>query len=251
MRIQKLNWAGINLSLNDRSVLIDAVDDFSYYQPILGDAVNTVLKFSDTIAADYILFTHLHNDHFDSKLIRKCLKPSGKIIVWSALYEKVRHHFEEFEMIVLETDEPFAENGIVFKPVYAMDGIGDIQCSWIVEGEGKRIFHGGDTIWHNQFWKLGKNNGPIDYAFLPVNGVRVAFPMIGLEYSAVPASMDLEQALNAAKLLHAGKLIPIHYGLFEHPIHYQPQHFGDEDLKKLSLKTAQPYQILNDGTWLD
>ncbi|SFN01780.1 L-ascorbate metabolism protein UlaG, beta-lactamase superfamily [Chryseobacterium oleae] len=251
MEIQKLNWAGIKLVSGGKTVLIDAVEDFSYYKPVLGDAVEKLLVFSEDLQADYILFTHMHLDHFDKKMIEKCLKKEGKLIVYSGLEEIVRKYVGDVEMIVLDLNETFTENNITFKPVFAMDGVGEIQSSWIVEDPQTKIFHGGDTIWHNQFWKLGKENENIDYAFLPVNGVVVNFEVIGLEYSPVPASMDLEEAFTAAHLLHAGKLVPIHYGLFEHEKFYLPKKFDQQDLQRLSEETGQEYIILEDGKILD
>ena len=250
MEIQKLNWAGIQLSANDKIIWIDGVEDFSFYKPVIGDALKKTLFFSDKIKADYILFTHLHLDHFDIGLIRKSLKDDGKIIVYSALTDKIRKHLKDTDIISLELDEVFTEAGIHFKPVFAMDGIGEIQCSWIIDNGNTKIFHGGDTIWHNQFWRLGKENPNIDYAFLPVNGVIVNFPMIGLEYSPVPASLTPEQAFAAAHLLHASYLVPIHYGLFEHAPYYLPQKFTEKDLEILSDKTRQPYIVLEDGEYL-
>lgn len=247
MEIQKLNWAGIKLTSQNKTILIDAVEDFSYYKPVLGDALDKLIVFSDEVQADYILFTHLHLDHFDKSIIEKCLKKDGKLIVYSGLEQLVRKYTENVEMIVLNLNETFTENNITFKPVYAMDGVGEIQSSWIVEDQDTKIFHGGDTIWHNQFWKIGKENQHIDYAFLPVNGVVVNFEVIGLEYSPVPASLNLKEAFAAAHLLHARKLVPIHYGLFAHEKYYVPQLFDDKGLKETSAEVEQAYFILKDG----
>ena len=250
MKIQKLNWAGIKLSVAEKTILIDAVEDFSYYKPVIGEALQHTLLFTDETQADYIVFTHLHLDHFDRGLIQKCLKPSGSVIVYAPLVEKVKQHLGNLKIVALDLDEVFEAAGIKFKPVFAMDGIGDVQCSWIIEAEGSKIFHGGDTIWHNQFWRLGKENEGIEYAFLPANGVTVHFPMIGLPYSPIPASLTLEQAFVAAHLLKARKFVPIHYGLFEHEAYYIPQKFTSEDLVRLSSKIQQAYLTLPDGAYL-
>ncbi|MGG5208034.1 MBL fold metallo-hydrolase [Chryseobacterium sp. MIQD13] len=251
MEIQKLNWAGIKIVSGGKTVLIDAVEDFSYYKPVLGEAVENLLTFSDDLQADYILFTHLHLDHFDKSIIEKCLKKDGKLIVYSELAERVKKYTGDTEMIVLDLNEVFTENNITFKPVFAMDGVGEIQSSWIIEDQDTKIFHGGDTIWHNQFWKLGQENPDIDYAFLPVNGVVVNFEIIGLEFSQIPASLDLEQAFVATHLLHARKLVPIHYGLFEHEQFYIPKKFEQNDLETFSEKIGQEYIILKDGQILN
>jgi len=250
MEIEKLNWAGIRLTSHHKTILIDAVEDFSYYKPVLGDAVENLLEFSGHIQADFILFTHMHLDHFDKGVIRKCLKKDGKLIVYAGLESIVKKILDDVEIIVLDLDETFTENNITFKTVFAMDGVGEIQSSWIVDDGTTKIFHGGDTIWHNQFWKLGKENPNIDYVFLPVNGVVVNFEIIGLEYSPVPASLNLKEAFAAAHLLHAKKLVPIHYGLFAHEKCYIPQIFDDQDLKNISEEIGQEFMILKDGAIL-
>lgn len=250
MEIQKLNWAGVKLTSHNKNILIDAVEDFSYYKPVLGDAAENLIEFSDHVQADYILFTHMHLDHFDKGVIRKCLKKDGKLIIYARLEPIVRKLVPDVEMIVLDLDEPFTENNITFKPVFAMDGVGEIQSSWIVDDGDTKIFHGGDTIWHNQFWKLGKENPNIDYTFLPVNGVVVNFEIIGLEYSPIPASLNLKEAFAAAHLLNARKLVPIHYGLFAHEKCYIPQVFDEQDLKNISEEIGQEYLILKDGAML-
>lgn len=251
MEIQKLNWAGIKLTTSGKVILIDAVEDFSAYEPALGKPKDKTITFSNTLKADFILFTHLHFDHFDLGLISKCLQPTGKVIAFASLVEELKELASQVEVIFLNLDEVYTESGIIFKPVFAMDGIGDKQCSWIVEGGRIKIFHGGDTIWHNQFWRLGKENQAIDYAFLPANGVTVNFTVVGLEYSPILASMNLEQAFAAAKLLHAKKLIPIHYGLFDQEPYYIPTSFTSADVKNLADSIEQEYLLLEDGQQLE
>ncbi len=244
MQIQKLNWAGIKLTCNDQTILIDAVENFKPYFAVLGEPQTPLIPFTDETKADYILFTHLHLDHFDTGVIDKCLKPDGKLICYSKLQPVISRLYER--VIYLDTNEVFEENGIVFKAAFSLDGIGEEQTAWIISDNDTKIFHGGDTIWHNQFWKTGKENENIDYAFLPVNGVVVNFQMVGLEYSSVPAAMTLEQAFNAAKLLHARELIPIHYGKFATK-YYQPDDLTSADFAQQAEKTGQAYRIVEDG----
>lgn len=247
MKIQKLNWAGIKIACGDKTVLIDAVEDYKPYFPVLGDPQTPLILFTDTVKADYILFTHLHLDHFDVSVIAKCLKEDGKIISHSRFEKKVSKLNKQ--VVYLDYDETFEENGIIFKSVFSLDGIGDEQTAWIVEYKETKIFHGGDTIWHNQFWKLGRENPGIDLAFLPINGAIADFQMIGLEYSSVPVSLTLEEAFNAAKLLHAKQLIPIHYGKFATQF-YQPETVSGNDFNRLSMDLKQPFQILEDGQFI-
>lgn len=247
MKIQKLNWAGIKLECGNKTILIDAVENFKPYFVVLGNPQTPVVPFADTTKADYILFTHLHLDHFDVSVIEKCLRPNGKIIGYKKL-EKIISKLNK-PTVYLDNDETFQDNNIIIKSVFSLDGIGEEQTAWIVEHEDTKIFHGGDTIWHNQFWKLGKENSDIDFAFLPINGAIVNFQIIGLEYSTVPASLMLEEAFNAAKLLHAKKLVPIHYGKFSTQF-YQPKEVSEKDFTALAKKIEQPYHILEDGNFI-
>lgn len=247
MKIQKLNWAGIKLECGDAVVLMDAVENFKPYFPVLGNPLTPLLQFTKEVKADYVLFTHLHLDHFDPGVVEKCLKPDGKIIGYKKHEKEIAKLNRQF--VLLDTDESFEENGIVFKAVYSHDGIGEEQIAWIVTYGDTTVFHGGDTIWHNRFWKLARENAGINYAFLPINGAIVNFQLVGLEYSTVPASLTPEQAFNAAKLLHAKWLVPMHYGKFATPL-YQPSDTGEAILQTLSEQLQQPYILLNDGEYL-
>jgi L-ascorbate metabolism protein UlaG (beta-lactamase superfamily) len=247
MNIQKLNWAGIKLECGDKTILIDAVENFKPYYVVLGNPKTPIVPFADSTKADFILFTHLHLDHFDISVIEKCLKPDGKIICYKK-FEKTISKLNK-PTVYLDNDEIFQENDIIIKSVFSLDGIGEEQTAWIVEYNGTKIFHGGDTIWHNQFWKLGKENLNIDFAFLPINGAVVNFQIIGLEYSTVPASLTLEEAFNAAKLLHAKELVPIHYEKFSTQF-YQPREVSENDFAMLAEKIKQSYLILKDGEFI-
>jgi len=248
MKIQKLNWAGLKLECGNRAVLIDAVENFKPYFPVLGNPLTPIVNFTDDFKVDYILFTHLHLDHFDVSVVDKCLKAEGKVIGYKKHEKEIIKLNRNF--ILLDNDESFEENGISFKSVYSLDGIGEEQTAWIVSYKGISVFHGGDTIWHNQFWKIGKANKNINYAFLPINGAIVNFQIIGLEYSTVPASLTPEQAFNAAKLLHAEILVPIHYGKFATSF-YQPTNTSNDVLDYLSNLIDQPFQLLQDGDYLN
>lgn len=247
MKIQKLNWAGIKLQYGDITVLIDAVENFKPYFPVLGNPLTPLVKFTEEVRADYILFTHLHLDHLDISVIEKCLKPNGKIIGYKKLGKEILKLNKP--TVLLDTNESYEADGVSFKAVYSLDGVGEEQTAWIVGDGTTKIFHGGDTIWHNQFWKMGKENPGIDFAFLPINGAIVNFQIIGLEYSTIPASLDPEQAFNAAKLLHAKTLVPIHYGKFTTPL-YQPADTSEETLNRFSELIKQPYRLLDDGAVL-
>jgi L-ascorbate metabolism protein UlaG (beta-lactamase superfamily) len=106
---------------------------------------------------------------------------------------------------------PFAATAIP-----AVDGFGDPQVSWIVEADGVRIFHGGDTLYHGWWWRARMRAGAIDHAFLPVNAPIVSLPH-RQPASPHPAVMTGAQAAAAAQLLGAREAIPIHYDTINNP----------------------------------
>jgi L-ascorbate metabolism protein UlaG (beta-lactamase superfamily) len=80
------------------------------------------------------------------------------------------------------------------------------------------LFHGGDTLWHGCFWKIARLHGPVDIAFLPINGAVIE--VSGLKPSGIEAVMTPEQAAAAAAILGARLACPIHYGMFHRPPTY-------------------------------
>ena len=115
------------------------------------------------------------------------------------------------------TDGPFT-----ITAVPASDGFGDPQVSWVVEADGTRILHAGDTLFHGWWWLIGMRCGPIDVAFLPVNGAVADLPH-RQPPSPLPACMDPQQAAVAASLLRARLAVPIHYGAIHSPAGATPR----------------------------
>jgi L-ascorbate metabolism protein UlaG (beta-lactamase superfamily) len=106
--------------------------------------------------------------------------------------------------------EPVLLGDFTATPVPATDGYGDAQVSWIVSGGGRRILHCGDTLWHGTWWRIGRQYGPFDAAFLPINGARFEWRK---PVSDVPAVLTPEQAVAAAIIVGAKLVVPIHYGV--------------------------------------
>ena len=95
-------------------------------------------------------------------------------------------------------------------PVPASDGYGDLQVSWVISGGGRRIFHGGDTMMHGGWWRVGRQFGAFDAAFLPINGAAFSWRQPATDE---PAVLTPKQAVAAATILGAERIVPIHYGI--------------------------------------
>ncbi|SFF06024.1 L-ascorbate metabolism protein UlaG, beta-lactamase superfamily [Chitinophaga sp. CF118] len=246
MKVQRLGWAGVKVTTGDLCILIDPVENFANIKTFVLDIPDADYRFSHLGQADYILLTHLHTDHYDAGLIRRILKPGGKLISSVMVANKLLE--DGFDnVLALETDQTYNAGAASFTPVFAMDGIGDKQVSWVVSDAEHRILHGGDTIWHNQFWSIGEKFSPFDVVFLPVNGAVMHFKK---PFSPVPATLTPLQAVAAANILSAGVLVPIHYGFTKTGVYEEfPNVVGV--LQSNAEQLNVPLKLLQAGEGLD
>lgn len=226
MEIQRLNWAGLRLVHGDTTLFVDAIQEVSGWSgPGMDEA--TLKKQLVPLAADtpqrHALITHHHGDHADPDALRPFFRDDSRLVcardvadrlAWRGRPPLTTHVVSLHEPVFLS---PWEATFVAF-PVPAVDGLGDPQVSWVIEAGGRRIFHGGDTIWHGHFPFIGRAYGPFDAAFLPVNGVlfRRGFFRDNLE----PATLTPEQAAMAAHLLGAHTLVPIHFKMFRNDTDY-------------------------------
>lgn len=214
MKLQRLSWAGLKVESNGQILLIDAVQN---YQRGASIGPEKPFQFVENTAADVVLITHLHSDHYDHEAIRAVLKPEGRFVVSEQIATEVTN--DGFAPLALALNTPQQIGNFTVTAVFAMDGVGDKQVSWVIEADGQRILHGGDTMWHNQFWQLGKTWQHFDAVFLPVNGAVVNIPRV--EPSPVPITLTPIQAITVTRLLHADVLVPIHYGFHKEGMYHQ------------------------------
>ncbi len=214
MKLQRLSWAGLKVESGGQILLIDAVQN---YQRGASIGPENPFEFVENTRADVALITHLHSDHYDPEAIRAVLKPEGRFVVSEQIAGEVTS--DGFTPVALELNKPHQIGNFTITPVFAMDGVGDKQVSWVIEADGQRILHGGDTMWHNQFWQLGKSWQHFNAVFLPVNGAVVNIPRV--EPSPVPITLTPIQAVTVTRLLHSDVLVPIHYGFHKEGMYHQ------------------------------
>lgn len=202
-RIRRLSWAGIQLTLGDAALFIDPLTDPAVWEEALPGPLVPV----EPSAENYVLITHRHPDHCDPAAIRAVLGVRGTLAYPA---EAGPPPVEGVRLRASPLHAPQILGDFTATPVPAADGYGDPQVSWVVAAGGRRIFHGGDTQWHGHWWHVGRQLGPFDAAFLPINGARFSWRQPA---SDIPAVLTPEQAVAAAIVLGARKLVPIHYGV--------------------------------------
>ncbi|MDQ0061377.1 MBL fold metallo-hydrolase [Paenibacillus harenae] len=212
MIIQRLPWAGIRISEGDIVIVIDPI---SRILEEFGGAHEPMYPLSFFGNADAVLITHLHEDHFDPDAIIKAYGAAIPVYVPNEVAETARAAgLTNVNGVAVGTS--FEIGGDVkVTALPSVDGLGDVQSAWVVEGGGRKVIHCGDTLWHGFWWGFAKNYGPFDAAFLPVNGAVLRLP--GMMPSGQPICLTPEQAVAAAAILGAVRLVPIHYGTMQNP----------------------------------
>lgn len=205
LRVQRLAWAGIRLQLPQATLFIDPLVNPDAWGTALGDRLVPV---DDSVGETSVLITHTHSDHFDAHAVADALGRGGVLAYPAGTQPLPMPAGARARPSALW--EPQLLGDFTATPVPASDGYGDTQVSWVVAAGGRRIFHGGDTLWHGHWWRIGRQFGPFDAVFLPINGARFGWRQ---PVSGQPGVLTPEQAVAAATILGARTLVPIHYGI--------------------------------------
>ena len=262
MKVRWLGWAGVEIEAEGASVVVDPLADPGATFAALGDGAAKVelppvlpaLARGDAVAG---LVSHLHRDHTDAGALAAALADSA------AVHEPARPGGSDFENLALAQAnaeleqaglhrklamawESFEAGPFTLTALPAVDGLGDPQVSWLVEADGLRVLHLGDTIFHGFWWRMAQRHGPFDVVFAPVNGAVVDFPHLQPP-SPFAAAMEPEQAAMAGEALGAGTLIPMHYGGFESDPFYLPVADPIERFRTATEERSYDVRILEPG----
>jgi L-ascorbate metabolism protein UlaG (beta-lactamase superfamily) len=241
LRIQRLSWAGVKLELGSRTLLIDAWTDSAIWGPSWTEPVVPVQVSTPTCSA---LITHLHNDHFDPPLLKTALGANGFVICEREMASAVVSR--DLRVREVPLFHPFAIADFTVTPVTAVDGVGAAQVAWVISGGGKRIIHCGDGVFHGALWNIGRQFGPFDLAFVPINGADLLQlrPPAGVPLSATP-----EQGAAMARVLGAKLVCPIHYG-FNDPATYREHPNALPSFLEAAQRRGVEVEVAKPGEWI-
>ena len=188
MKVQFLGHACFLLDNGTTRILID---------PFLSGNPQAAVS-AEAVDADYILVTHGHGDHVgDTAAIAR--RTNAVICCSVDLAEGL---FDDPGLNVVTgnlggwMNLPFG--AVKFVSAIHGSGVpGALANGFVIELDGKRIYHSGDTALHADMALLADEN--IDLALLPIGDV----------YTMGPAD-----ALRATKMIQPKMVIPMHYNTF-------------------------------------
>jgi len=259
MRIRRLGWDGLEVTAQGESLVIDYVQDSSGFLRAnwRGGVAVPPLR-TPAVAA---LVTHLHEDHTDVAAIESAVGQDGIVLrpkpfdgsaAEVVFTTKQEDDFAASKLDVRTVSE-WAQSVLgpfTVTAVPAIDGLGDPQLNWVVEAEGARLFHGGDTMFHGYWWLIAGRLGPIDVAALPINGAVVDVPHLQ-PASTLAACMGPREAVQAAVNLQAKVLLPLHYGVVGETVVYIEDDAPLEHVKEMAQTAGQRVVSLNPGETFD
>ncbi len=216
MELRTLSWAGVEARVGSTRLLIDPLQNTAALAEFLGTPRTRLVDVAldeDTWAA----VTHLHRDHFDPQLLARL--PSRHVLCHQPVAEDLAAAGVDAVGVSLWETASIGELSLTAVPSH--DWRGEDQVAWVVDDGTHRVIHCGDTIWHGGWYEIVRRMGPIDVAFLPINGVVARLE--GFTPTEVPATLTPEHAIEAAAILCAGTACAIHHGLFHNPPVYVEQ----------------------------
>lgn len=223
VRIAHIGHASFLLQIGGLNILADPVlseraSPFSFFGPKRVNAPG--IAFADLPKIDVVLVTHNHYDHLDVETLGRLhrrddprmIMPLGNDAIVREAVPDVRAEAHDWGTR-LQLSETVAATLV---PSYhwsargAMDRRMALWCSFILEGGGKRIFHIGDTGYHDGslYERLGREHGPFDLALLPIGAYEPRWFMRDNH-------MNPEEAVNVMLALRAEQALGHHWGTFQ------------------------------------
>lgn len=261
MRLTWLGWAGAELEAGEATVVVDPLEDAGAVFAALGERAAgappppVVPPSAGRAVAG--LVTHLHRDHADARALAAALAPGAPVLgpptgdgdaleglaLAQAEHELSAAGLDRSRLAPWEstTAGPFRLTALP-----ASDGVGDPQVAWLVEADGVRVLHLGDTMVHGYWWRMARRPGPFDVVLVPVNGAVVGFPH-RRPPSPLPIVLDPVQAAIAAEILGARLAIPIHAEGYDIDGIYQPVPDAARRFAAEAAARGVPVRILDLG----
>ena len=217
----KVSWLGHStflIQVAGKNILTDPI--FGSLSFIFRRLVPCAAQVKDLPKIDYVLISHNHFDHMDSKTLHQIKQhsPNVKILVpmgdkeWfdRRSFEHVSEHMWWDQII----DDDIVELKFTFLPANhwsqrsLFDKNRSLWGSWMIEAYDFKVYFAGDTSWGSHFAHIGNEFKDIDIACMPI---APGEPRSWMKDSHINA----REAVKAFIKLKAKKFVPMHWGTFQ------------------------------------
>ena len=219
-----VTWIGhatVLVRLAGHTILFDPIfSERASPLPTIGPkrVVPLPIDIDDLPKIDVVMISHNHYDHLDEATVRRlAAMPQGspRFLVplglkrWFA--DLGIERVDEYDWWQHTKEGPLS---ITFVPVqhWSRRRLDDTNQTlwggWVVEGEGMKLVHTGDTGYSKDFRDIGARLGPFDMAFIPIGAYAPRWFMQIMH-------LDVPEAVQVRADLRAERAIGIHWGTFE------------------------------------
>jgi L-ascorbate metabolism protein UlaG (beta-lactamase superfamily) len=181
---------------------------------------NPAIDFDQLPAIDFVLLSHLHEDHFD-KLVEARLPKHTPILTTCSAARTLRRRGFTSTYALRVWDYVTVRKGHVSLRVTSMPGthgpivvataLPDVMGSMLDlrnerDGRVYRMYISGDTLVHDDLYEIPRRYKNIDLALLHLGGTRVL---------GILVTMDAQQGIECLRIIQPDLAIPIHYNDYD------------------------------------
>ena len=201
MNVTWLGQAGLLIRVGGITVMVDPYlsDSVAKVNPKSRRRVPVDESFFD-VTPDVLMFTHDHLDHYDPETAERFLAKEHAMVVLApgTCWQKARACGGSHNYVLFDRGVQWTQGDVRFTAVPASHS-DPAAIGIIIEGEGKRLYITGDTLYHKDIFSALPAD--IDAVFLPINGAG--------------NNMNPADAARFARDCGAKVAVPLHWGLFD------------------------------------
>jgi L-ascorbate 6-phosphate lactonase len=228
LAIRFLGQSGLRLACEGVAVYVDPYLS-DYVRETADEPERWVRRFpppvepSEITDATAVLITHEHDDHLDPRTLHPLAlaSPDARFLVPAAALDDARRALPDGARIETATGDSdvhdFGPFRVIAVPaahstnydVEPVPGAGQRWLGFVIEVAGRRLYHAGDTVRNAAVVDAVRATGPIDLAFLPINGrddYRDAMDVVGNLWPREAADFAVE--------IGAAAVVPLHHDVF-------------------------------------
>lgn len=168
-------------------------------------------------AIDFVVLSHNHYDHFDLPTLRRLAERRPETVFLAPLGNGKllrKAGVENVQELDWGETRSFGDATVHCLPNQHWSSRGptderaSLWASWAITGAERRVYFAGDTGLLPEFAAIGSAFGPFDLALVPI-GAYEPVPMMQ------PVHLNPEEAVEAARLIRAERVLAIHFGTFD------------------------------------
>ena len=196
LMVTRIAHSTVLLSFNGKQVLTDPwfseLNGYHHGEPM-------ALQVSGLPKLAAVVASHGHIDHFDLESFKAYPDKAVPFFVGKEMVaDAQKAGFTNVHGLAPWEHETI--DGLTFTATPGAHGMPEL--TWVISGEGRTVFFGGDSLKIPELEGIAARVPPIDVALMPVNGLRAVGPQV---------VMNAEEAADVVAMLHPRVAVPMHY----------------------------------------